>query len=91
MSHCHRPAGYAYSGGGARILRVDVSADRGRTWVEAAALAADAAPPGKHYSWTLWTATVPVSSDQKQVSITTLDITLASGAYYAIAPTFFLV
>ncbi|XP_052747496.1 sulfite oxidase isoform X2 [Bicyclus anynana] len=51
--------GYAYSGGGAKILRVDVSSDRGRTWREAQ-LQCDAAPPRTHYAWTLWTISMPV-------------------------------
>lgn len=60
--------GYAYSGGGAKILRVDVSPDRGATWLQAEALQADAAPPQQHYAWTLWTARVPVTRAQQEVT-----------------------
>nr|XP_037867145.1 sulfite oxidase isoform X3 [Bombyx mori] len=61
--------GYAYSGGGAKIVRVDVSADGGRSWWEARELQADAAPPQQHYGWTLWTASVPVATQQKEVEL----------------------
>lgn len=59
-------AGYAYSGGGAQVLRVDVSADGGATWHEAA-LQADGAPPAQHYAWTLWAARLPVAADAEEV------------------------
>lgn len=59
VNGCIEVKGYAYSGGGAKILRVDVSADRGRSWIEASAAAADAAPHQQHYAWTLWHAAVP--------------------------------
>ncbi|CRK41663.1 hypothetical protein BN1708_016887, partial [Verticillium longisporum] len=50
--------GYAYSGGGRRIVRVDVSLDNGRTW-DQAKLLADTVKPGPdrasqdhgHKSW----------------------------------------
>ncbi|KAJ0182213.1 hypothetical protein K1T71_001582 [Dendrolimus kikuchii] len=61
--------GYAYSGGGAKILRVDISPDRGESWVQADRVVADEAPHQKHYAWTLWTARVPVSKDQKEVEL----------------------
>ncbi|KAH6667070.1 sulfite oxidase [Plectosphaerella plurivora] len=52
-------AGYAYSGGGRRIVRVDVSLDNGKTW-DQARLADDCTVPGPdsasqrngHKSWT---------------------------------------
>ncbi|XP_048489131.1 sulfite oxidase, mitochondrial [Plutella xylostella] len=54
--------GYAYSGGGARIVRVDISTDRGASWRPCACAAADPAPPAQHYAWLLWTARVPAGS-----------------------------
>ncbi|XP_072938572.1 sulfite oxidase isoform X2 [Epargyreus clarus] len=51
--------GYAYSGGGAKVMRVDLSVDGGRRWAEAA-LRCDPAPPRHHYSWALWNARIPV-------------------------------
>ncbi|KAG5458148.1 MAG: Oxidoreductase, molybdopterin-binding domain-containing protein [Olpidium bornovanus] len=69
--------GYAWSGGGRGIVRVDVSADGGNTWVDAVLL-----PPGvdaatanlrdatgdvqsthRQWAWTLWVAEVPVPAD----------------------------
>ncbi|KAJ2948211.1 hypothetical protein O0L34_g10021 [Tuta absoluta] len=61
--------GYAYSGGGAKILRVDISCDQGESWVEATAVAVDDAPPDEHYAWTLWQVRIPVSEEQQQVSV----------------------
>ncbi|KAH9635140.1 hypothetical protein HF086_000861 [Spodoptera exigua] len=52
--------GYAYSGGGAKILRVDISPDCGKTWVQAEEMQSDDAPPQQHYAWTLWTARIPL-------------------------------
>ncbi|CAB3256168.1 unnamed protein product [Arctia plantaginis] len=66
---CIEVKGYAYSGGGARVVRVDVSADGGATWLQAQELAADPAPPGRHYAWMLWTASVPVPEGLKQVEL----------------------
>ncbi|XP_059046931.1 sulfite oxidase [Achroia grisella] len=66
--------GYAYSGGGAKILRVDVTAchvtaGTGPPHWEEATLASDPAPPRLHYAWTLWTARLPVPPAVKQVEI----------------------
>ncbi len=55
--------GFAYSGGGRGIQRVDVSADGGATWVTAR-LASPPPPPtqsrGRTWAWTQWVATVPL-------------------------------
>ncbi|KAJ1651127.1 hypothetical protein IWQ61_008233 [Dispira simplex] len=63
-------AGYAISGGGVRIDRVDVSVDNGQTWKLAvlerplSSIAARAnpklrdLPTTKHWAWTRWTCTV---------------------------------
>ncbi|XP_045459962.1 sulfite oxidase, mitochondrial [Melitaea cinxia] len=56
--------GYAYSGGGAKVLRVDVSADGGRSWREAR-LRSHPSPPNQHYSWTLWTIDLPTRGDKQ--------------------------
>ncbi|CAH0727684.1 unnamed protein product, partial [Brenthis ino] len=64
----HTNAGYAYSGGGARVLRVDVSADRGRSW-RAAALAPAPAAGAPHYAWALWRVALPVPPDATEVEI----------------------
>ncbi|CAH0592740.1 unnamed protein product [Chrysodeixis includens] len=66
---CIEVRGYAYSGGGAKILRVDVSPDGGATWLQAERLQADDAPPQQHYAWTLWTALVPVPDGQTEIEL----------------------
>lgn len=45
--------GFAYSGGGRRIVRVDVSADGGKTWKQAD-LKKDDAKGTRRWAWTLW-------------------------------------
>lgn len=50
-------AGYAYSGGGREVVRVDVSVDGGRTWDQAELLEdgdGEACQGGKAWSWKRW-------------------------------------
>ncbi|XP_002159185.2 sulfite oxidase [Hydra vulgaris] len=54
--------GYAYSGGGCGIIRVDVSVDSGKTWVTADLVQADQNITDM-YSWTLWECSVPIPID----------------------------
>ncbi|KAJ3175251.1 hypothetical protein HDU87_006333 [Geranomyces variabilis] len=55
--------GYAVSGGGRAVLRVDVSADGGRSWVAADLKpAAPRARPGRQWAWTHFEARVPVAA-----------------------------
>lgn len=59
--------GFAFSGGGRNIVRVDVSADGGRTWRQAQ-LSKDKAKGSKRWAWTLWSidwAPVDLTSDQE--------------------------
>ena len=51
--------GYAYSGGGRGIVRVDVSGDNGKTWHTATLKQADQ-QLNRMWSWTQWTAEVPI-------------------------------
>ncbi len=46
--------GYAWSGGGRRIIRVDLTADGGKTWTSADSLVQDTARHPRHWGWTLW-------------------------------------
>mmetsp|Transcript_3839 Transcript_3839/g.14271 ORF Transcript_3839/g.14271 Transcript_3839/m.14271 type:complete len:623 (-) Transcript_3839:759-2627(-) len=55
--------GYAWSGGGRNILRVDVSADGGASWHTASVKHGGDQPAGRAWAWTLWQADVPVSSE----------------------------
>ncbi|SPP86593.1 probable sulfite oxidase, mitochondrial [Drosophila guanche] len=57
--------GYAWSGGGRKILRVDLTGDAGQTW-HVAELEQEDAPDGRHYGWSLWTARLPITKDQQE-------------------------
>lgn len=63
--------GYAWSGGGNRIIRVDLTGDEGETWqvAELEQESVDKAPSGRHWGWSLWTAKVPVKKNTKTVEI----------------------
>jgi sulfite oxidase len=59
--------GYAYSGGGRRIIRVDVSVDGGDTWRAATITHQDKDLKNEYngcWSWTLWAASVPIPHDK---------------------------
>lgn len=73
--------GYAFSGGGRGIIRVDVSADGGKTWIDAK-LKPNGQTPYTSYSWTLWEAYVPLP---KGVSETVL-IAKAVDVSYNVQP-----
>jgi sulfite oxidase len=50
--------GYAYSGGGRGIVRVDVSTDGGRTWKQAQ-MQVDKPKGTRTWAWTLWNVNLP--------------------------------
>ena len=52
--------GYAWSGGGRAIIRVDVSIDGGHTW-QAADLDQRSQPPGQAWAWTPWELVVDLT------------------------------
>lgn len=54
--------GYAWSGGGRAIIRVDVSIDGGKTWQEAE-LTPNRQTQYRAWAWTLWEATVEIPKD----------------------------
>lgn len=51
--------GYAWSGGGRGIIRVDVSADGGETWHNAD-IEPNGQTPYKAWAWSLWEVTIPL-------------------------------
>lgn len=51
--------GYAFSGGGRRIVRVDVSADNGHTWNQAELVDCDAGKGSKTWGWQRWRFGIP--------------------------------
>ncbi|XP_078033227.1 sulfite oxidase [Augochlora pura] len=62
--------GYAWSGGGRKIIRVDVTNDQGETWHTANLHAEDTnAKEGRYWSWTLWSIDLPVQSTWKESEI----------------------
>ncbi|XP_053907602.1 sulfite oxidase, mitochondrial [Cuculus canorus] len=52
--------GYAWSGGGRRVVRVDVSLDGGRSW-RVARLLGERPVPGRAWAWVLWELETPVT------------------------------
>lgn len=55
--------GYAWSGGGRRIIRVDVSVDGGRSWQVANLDRGNEKMTNsgeKSWAWTLWTCDIPL-------------------------------
>lgn len=59
--------GYAWSGGGQKIVRVDVTIDEGNTWYVADLDFQDSAEPPQHWSWTLWSVKIPVKPGTETV------------------------
>eukprot|EP00088_Acartia_fossae_P005735 TRINITY_DN1258_c0_g1_i2.p1 TRINITY_DN1258_c0_g1~~TRINITY_DN1258_c0_g1_i2.p1 ORF type:complete len:571 (-),score=127.97 TRINITY_DN1258_c0_g1_i2:865-2577(-) len=53
-------SGYAWSGGGRAIVRVDLTADGGKTWTQADSLVQDSARHPRHWGWTVWTGKVKI-------------------------------
>ncbi|XP_076967108.1 sulfite oxidase, mitochondrial [Tamandua tetradactyla] len=60
--------GYAWSGGGRAVIRVDVSLDGGLTW-QAAELDGEEQCPRKAWAWRLWQLQVPIPPGQKELDI----------------------
>ena len=52
--------GYAYSGGGRGIVRVDVSSDAGKSWVTASLRSGKEQPLDRAWAWTFWDCTVDI-------------------------------
>jgi hypothetical protein len=52
-------------------VRVDVTADRGKTWHVAYFTGQDTkSKPPRHWAWTLWEAEIPIPPGEKQVQDT---------------------
>jgi len=62
-------SGYAWSGGGRKIIRVDLTADGGKTWTSAHSLIQDDAKHPRHWGWTLWKGKVQVPEGVKDTEI----------------------
>jgi len=64
--------GWAWSGGGRGIVRVDVSADGGKTWVTAELKEGADQNPYRAWAWTFFEAAVPVPEEMKGKEVTVL-------------------
>ena len=62
-------AGYAFSGGGQNIQKVEVSSDGGKTWSEADLGRGSEQPPNKAWAWTHWTASLPIPSGAASMTV----------------------
>ncbi|CAM9239957.1 unnamed protein product [Chrysoparadoxa australica] len=58
--------GYALAGGGRAVVRVDVSADGGKTW-HTAELKPTGQELNRTWAWTLWEHEVPIAEGSKEV------------------------
>ncbi|XP_061883632.1 sulfite oxidase, mitochondrial isoform X1 [Entelurus aequoreus] len=63
--------GYAWSGGGREVVRVDVSLDGGKTWQVARLKAGEelSPPPGRAWAWKLWEVTAALPPQTRQLEI----------------------
>lgn len=66
--------GYAWSGGGNKIVRVDVSADGGKSWHVAKLNHGTGETDnsnlyGKNWAWSLWSLAIPIPKNVKSVEI----------------------
>lgn len=64
--------GYAYSGGGRGIVRVDVSIDGGENWISADLKEGSEQHPSKAWAWTFWEADVDIPEHQQGKEITVM-------------------
>lgn len=68
--------GYAWSGGGREVVRVDISLDRGKTWHvaklqngEEGETPALSPPPGRAWAWKLWEITIPLPEGAQELEV----------------------
>ncbi|CAD7942342.1 unnamed protein product [Amoebophrya sp. A120] len=63
LEPCVRVRGWAYSGGGNGIVRVDVSSDNGTNWHTAELKQGSEQPINRAYAWTFWEIDLPLAKD----------------------------
>ena len=61
--------GYAWSGGGRGIIRVDVSIDSGKNWHTAQLKEGSEQNPSKAWAWTFWEVSIPAPEGKEKVDI----------------------
>lgn len=64
--------GFAWSGGGRGIVRVDVSVDGGDTWETAELKEGSEQHPTRAWAWTFWEASLPVPENMRGKEVTVL-------------------
>ncbi|CAE6921515.1 SUOX [Symbiodinium sp. KB8] len=64
--------GFAWSGGGRGIVRVDVSIDEGKTWITAELSDGKDQCYNRAWAWTFWEASVPVPAELQGKEFTVL-------------------
>jgi len=64
--------GFAWSGGGRGIVRVDVSIDEGKTWITAELADGKDQCYNRAWAWTFWEASVPVPAELQGKEFTVL-------------------
>lgn len=64
--------GFAYSGGGRGIVRVELTTDHGESWIETQI---EKRPQrlGRRWSWAFWNANIPASDIEKEVCVRAID------------------
>jgi sulfite oxidase len=63
-------SGWAWSGGGRSIVRVDITSNNGETWVPATLKEGSQQKPGRAWAWTFWECEVEaVVGQDKQVHL----------------------
>ncbi|KAJ7999278.1 hypothetical protein DPEC_G00213770 [Dallia pectoralis] len=70
-----RVKGYAWSGGGREVVRVDVSLDGGQTWKVANLQSGEKPQPGRAWAWKLWelTASLPPGTQELEIVCKAVD------------------
>ena len=74
--------GYAYSGGGRGIVRVDISIDGGKNWTTATLKEGSDQPIDRAWAWTLWECEVDIPESIEKTQI----ICKATDASYNVQP-----
>lgn len=78
----HTLKGFAYSGGGRGIVRVDVSVDGGKTWQTATLTDGSQQKMHKAWAWTFWECDVELPASESRVEI----MCRATDASYNVQP-----
>jgi len=73
--------GYAWSGGGRGIVRVDVSVDGGQTWQVADLIRDETQEYNRQWAWTLWKINAEVSTEVLKSGSVSICIKASDSAY----------